>query len=100
MDELVLQLPRQRRFGILLDVARHHRIPPSAHGDVQRRTRTTGIGETGCEADLLDEALGIERGLDLPRRFAPPAVVAELFDIGGNLVPSSHRRCSSILKWD
>src|SRR5690606_41308668 len=34
--ELVLEQPRVRRLGILLDVARHDRVASSAHRDVER----------------------------------------------------------------
>ena len=68
--------PGQRRLGVLLHVARHHRVAPAAHGHVERRPRPPRIGQAGGEADLLDEALGLERGLDLARAFTPPAPVA------------------------
>src|SRR3970282_450454 len=43
------------------------------------------IGEAGGKADLLDEALRLERGFDLPRGFAAPALIAVVVDLRWNL---------------
>ena len=75
----------QRRLLVLLHVARHHRVAAPAHRDVERRPRPAGIGQAGGEAGLLDEALGVERGLDLPHAFAAPVRIAVVFDFRGNL---------------
>ena len=88
--DLVLQRPRQRRLGILLDVARHHRVAAAAHRDVERRPGPAAVGHAGREADVLDEALGVERGLDLARGFTAPSLVAMVLELLRDLRPSSH----------
>ena len=47
------------------------------------------------EADLLDETFGVERRLDLARRFAAPARIAVVFDFCGNLDLRTHETTSS-----
>ncbi len=83
-DELVLQPPRERGLGILLNMPRHDGVAAAADRDVERRARPPAVGQAGGEADLFDEALRVEGGLDLPRGFPAPAFVAVLFDVGGN----------------
>src|SRR5262249_14879477 len=67
-----------------------HRVAAAADGDVERRPRPARIGQACGEAHLLDEALGVERGLDLPRAFAPPPLVAEVLELRRDLRPGSH----------
>ena len=73
-----------------LHVARHHRVAPPADGDVERWSRLACVGETGGEADLLDELLGGERCGDAARALAPPAGVATIFDVVGEHRHGSH----------
>ena len=90
LDHRVLGHPGQRRLGILLHVAWHHRIAAATHGDVERRSGLARIGQAGGEADLLHEALGVGRGLDLAGSFPAPASVAVLFDVFRNRRFGSH----------
>ena len=84
-DELVLQLPGQRGFRIFLHVARQYGIAAPADGHVERRPGPPRISESGGKAGVLDETLRVVDGLDLPRRFAAPALVAVLFNFVWNL---------------
>ena len=74
-DEIVLEQPRVRRLGILLDVARQDRVAAAADRDVERRTRTPRIRQTRREAHAIDEPLRVQRRVDLPGRFALPPLV-------------------------
>ena len=54
-----------------------------------------GIGQARGEADLLDETFGVERRLDLARRFAAPGASRIVFDFCGNLDLRTHETTSS-----
>ena len=80
-NDLVFEVPGQRRLGILLNVARHDGVAPPADGDVQRWAGPAGIGQARGESDLFDKTFGVEGGRDLARRFTPPSRVAIFLDV-------------------
>src|SRR5262249_50664731 len=90
-QHLVLQHPRLRRFGILLRVARHHRVAASADGDVERRAWTARVGQARRETGALDEALRVERRFDAPRLFALPSRIAVVLGLIGQLYARHER---------
>ena len=75
-QDLVLERPGERRFGIFLDVTRQHGVAPAADGDVQRGTWPSRIRQRSGKPHLLDESLGVEHGLDLTRVLASPPGIA------------------------
>src|SRR5262245_42474619 len=77
--EVVFEMPGVRRLRIFLNVPRHNGIAAAAHSNVERRSRSARVGHARRKAHPLDESLGIEGCLDLPRSFALPPLVARVF---------------------
>ncbi|PYR90532.1 MAG: hypothetical protein DMF84_20025 [Acidobacteria bacterium] len=75
-DEIVLEPPGVRRLGIFLDVPRHDGVTAAADRHVERRARTSRVGQARRKAHALDEPLGVERRVDLSGPFALPPLIA------------------------
>jgi hypothetical protein len=74
-------MPGVRGLRIFLNVPRHDRVTPAADRNEERRSRPPCVGHARGKADLLDESLGIERCLDLPRSFPVPPLVARFLGL-------------------
>src|SRR5256714_13134135 len=81
--DFVLEVPREPRLCVLLDIARQTNIAAAAYRDVQRWARATGICQRICKAHIFDETFGVNRVFNAEVFVAAPHAVAMEFDLFG-----------------
>src|SRR5581483_4124701 len=58
--DFVLEVPGEPRLFVLLHIPRETHIAATAHGDVERRTTATSIGQRVRKAHIFDETFCVE----------------------------------------